>query len=96
MSARRKKQSPQRKGSPNEAGPTSPPAEGGQSGGGGAGPRDRLLTLPEVEERTRHKKSWIYEQIRAGRFPPGHKLGRRRVWWETEVERAIRGWLRPA
>lgn len=52
-------------------------------------PRDRRLNINEVSELTRHKKSWIYEKIKAKRFPRGHKIGPKRFWYESEVDEAM-------
>jgi predicted DNA-binding transcriptional regulator AlpA len=57
---------------------------------------DQLLTLKEVLELVRHKKSWLYEKIEEELFPPGSKIGRRRFWRRSEVEEALRRLLVPA
>lgn len=59
-------------------------------------PGDRLLTITEVAERVRHKKSWIYKMIGKKEFPEGLRIGRRRFWWQSEVDAAIHWLLRPA
>ena len=47
---------------------------------------ERMLRLAEVEERLARKKSWIYAEIDAGRFPPPDD-GR---WYASEVARYLR------
>lgn len=47
----------------------------------------RILRFKEVSQRTGLKHSWIYAQIRAGKFPPPIVLGKRaRGWIESEVD----------
>lgn len=55
-----------------------------------------LMTVAEVCRRLRHGRTWLYEQIRAGRFPPGACIGRRRFWRRREVEEALRAMLIPS
>lgn len=46
----------------------------------------RLIRLPAVEQRTCQRKTKIYEQIRAGKFPRPVRIGKRAVaWWEHEI-----------
>ena len=42
---------------------------------------DHMLTLAEVEATLRRKKSWIYAEVKAGRFPAPDE-GR---WYASEV-----------
>ncbi|HID9655240.1 TPA: helix-turn-helix transcriptional regulator [Serratia marcescens] len=47
----------------------------------------KLIRLPEVIKRTGFGKTWIYELIRAGRFPSQVKIGERAVAFiESEVD----------
>ncbi|MFJ5372856.1 helix-turn-helix transcriptional regulator [Pectobacterium versatile] len=47
----------------------------------------RLIRLPEVKRRTGFGKMWIYELIKAGRFPSQVKTGVRAVAFiESEVD----------
>lgn len=53
---------------------------------------ERLLRLSAVEEIVGAKKSWIYEEIREGRFPRPRKLSpysRRRGWLLSDIQ----GWI---
>ena len=48
---------------------------------------DRLMTRPEVEERTSLSTTSIYRLMRAGTFPEPNKIGPRAVRWrESEIE----------
>lgn len=47
---------------------------------------ERLLRLPEVEEKVGYKKTWIYAEVDAGRFPPPDD-GR---WYLSEINRYLR------
>jgi len=40
-----------------------------------------LLCREEVEKRYSVSRSWIYSQMRAGRFPEPVKIGKRAVRW---------------
>lgn len=51
---------------------------------------ERLLRLPEVENRTGLKKSAIYAGMRAGTFPDCIKLGPRAAAWASS---AIDDWI---
>lgn len=45
-------------------------------------PADRAARLPEVLQITGKSKTTLYEDIRAGRFPAGFRIGKRaRAWW---------------
>lgn len=47
----------------------------------------RILRLPQVKDRTGRSKSWIYEAIDNGEFPPQIKLSKRTVGWlESDIE----------
>lgn len=48
--------------------------------------QERMLRLAEVEEKVARKKSWIYAEIDAGRFPTPDD-GR---WYLSEVNRYLR------
>ena len=56
-------------------------------------PERRLLRIPEVLARIGMRRSWLYKEMSAGRFPRCIKAGRASVWdsWAIEqyvVERA--------
>jgi prophage regulatory protein len=51
---------------------------------------DRVLRLPEVERVTGLKRSTIYRDIQAGRFPPPVKLGKQASGWKAS---AIAAWI---
>ena len=42
-----------------------------------------LMRREEVEERFGISRSWIYGEMRAGRFPKPVKIGRRSVRWRV-------------
>ena len=44
----------------------------------------RIIRMPEVVERTGFSRTWIYELIRAGKFPRQHKIGQRAVGFSSE------------
>jgi prophage regulatory protein len=47
---------------------------------------DRAMRLPELVDRLGMSRSWVYEEIAAGRFPKPVKIGARAsVWLESEV-----------
>ncbi|WP_318372681.1 AlpA family transcriptional regulator [Enterobacter sp.] len=49
--------------------------------------KQRFIRLPEVIRRTGFGKTWIYELIKAGRFPSQVKTGVRAVAFiESEVD----------
>lgn len=51
------------------------------------GPKERFLRMPEVEQATGTRKSFIYAAARRGTFPQPVKLGRRMtVWIASEVD----------
>jgi prophage regulatory protein len=47
---------------------------------------DRLLPLSKVEEMVGYGKTWIYEEIRAGRFPKPLKFGSSSRWSLLQVQ----------
>ncbi|MEI7306198.1 helix-turn-helix transcriptional regulator [Pectobacterium atrosepticum] len=50
----------------------------------------KLIRLPEVIRRTGFGKTWIYELIKAGRFPAQIKTGMRAIAFiESEVDEWI-------
>jgi predicted DNA-binding transcriptional regulator AlpA len=52
---------------------------------------ERLLDLPAIMRRIPVARSTIFEWMRLGEFPAGHKIGkRRRVWKESEISAFIR------
>lgn len=53
---------------------------------------NRLLRLPEVQERVSLGRSTIWLWIKEGRFPNGKKLSSRvTVWLESDIEAFVRG-----
>ena len=47
----------------------------------------RILRRPEVEARVGHKRSWIYDQMEANRFPRPVEIGMGSVgWFEDEID----------
>ncbi|KHS78730.1 MULTISPECIES: helix-turn-helix transcriptional regulator [Pectobacteriaceae] len=52
--------------------------------------KNRLIRLPEVIRRTGFGKTWIYELIKAGRFPTQVKTGVRAVAF---IESEIDSWI---
>ena len=47
---------------------------------------ERALRLPEVVRRVGMSRAWIYDEIKAGRFPRPVKIGvRASAWLESEV-----------
>jgi prophage regulatory protein len=55
---------------------------------------NRLLRVQQVEAATGFRRSWIYEMVRRGQFPPPVKLGRSSAWIEAEVEAYIDAQIR--
>lgn len=51
---------------------------------------ERLLRLRQIQDRTGFRRTWIYAEILAGRFPRPRKLGRSSVWPESEIDTWIR------
>ncbi|MEB4591217.1 AlpA family phage regulatory protein [Candidatus Thiothrix sp. Deng01] len=59
--------------------------------GGIPQPHDRAARLPEVLQLTGKSKTTLYEDIRAGRFPAGFRIGKRaRAWW---LNADVMAWL---
>jgi predicted DNA-binding transcriptional regulator AlpA len=79
-----KGRTPDDPGPPATAGPTGPLAPG-----------DRLIKRDEVLELACHGKSWLYDKIERGLFPPGYIIGRNRFWLLSEVIAALNRLLRP-
>ncbi|MGM3173272.1 helix-turn-helix transcriptional regulator [Dickeya lacustris] len=52
--------------------------------------KQRFIRLPEVIRRTGFGKTWIYELIKAGRFPTQVKTGVRAVAF---IESEIDAWI---
>lgn len=50
----------------------------------------RLINLKEVSHKTSVGKSWIYAEMREGRFPKPIKLAERCVRW---LEREVDDWI---
>lgn len=51
---------------------------------------DRVVRLREATQIVGLRRSAVYEMRKAGRFPTGFKIGKARVWWESE----LLDWLR--
>lgn len=51
---------------------------------------NRIIDLPEVIERTSHKRSSIYSMVANNEFPKPIKLSARRVGW---VESEVNDWI---
>ncbi|WP_219851846.1 helix-turn-helix transcriptional regulator [Methylibium rhizosphaerae] len=72
--------------------PSAPSAPGSRI----TAPRERLLRLPEVEQRTGLKKSSIYAGMRSGTFPRCVTIGHRAVAWpESLIDTWIASRLSP-
>lgn len=52
-------------------------------------PPRQILRLPEVMRRTGMRKSWIYREAAAGRFPAPSRIGRASGW----DSRAVDAWI---
>jgi len=50
---------------------------------------EAFMTLRDVQARTRHSKTTLYEAIRDGKFPKPLKRGRRSLWRKSQVDAAI-------
>ena len=48
--------------------------------------QERLLRLTQVEDMTGFKKSYLYREKNAGRFPEPVKIGTTSRWKESEVK----------
>ena len=44
----------------------------------------RIMRLPEVLEMIGMRRTWLFDEIKAGRFPSGIKLGVRARGWTVE------------
>lgn len=55
---------------------------------------ERMLTLAAVEEITGFKKSYIYREMKAGKFPQAVKRGSTTRWKSNEVESWAIAWFR--
>lgn len=52
-----------------------------------APPGERGLRLPEVVQRVGMSRAWIYDEIKAGRFPRPVKIGTRAsAWLASEID----------
>ncbi|MFI0458548.1 MAG: helix-turn-helix transcriptional regulator [Candidatus Thiodiazotropha endolucinida] len=50
----------------------------------------RILRLPQVIDRTGRSKSWIYDAMKTGDFPPQVKLSKQAVGWlEADIDQWI-------
>ncbi|MEW8349342.1 MAG: AlpA family transcriptional regulator [Candidatus Thiodiazotropha taylori] len=50
----------------------------------------RILRLPKVIDRIGYSRSWIYNAISTGTFPPPIHLGARAVGWlESDIDEWI-------
>jgi len=56
----------------------------------------RFLRLDDLIELTGLSKSYLYQKIASGEFPPPVKVGRRSLWVSDEVERVMSLWLSEA
>ncbi len=48
------------------------------------------LTFAQLQKRVPLSRTWIYKQIRAGRFPRPIKFGAKSLWVLREVEDYLR------
>lgn len=46
----------------------------------------RFFKMKDVVHETTLHRATIYRKIESGNFPPGHLIGARRVWTESEIE----------
>jgi prophage regulatory protein len=53
----------------------------------------RFLRLKDLIEHTGMSKSYLYQKIASGEFPPPVKLGRSSVWILDEVEQVMALWV---
>ncbi|WP_163650720.1 helix-turn-helix domain-containing protein [Modicisalibacter sp. 'Wilcox'] len=47
---------------------------------------ERLLPLPELENKVGFKRSKLYSLIGTGAFPPGKMIQGKRLWRESEID----------
>ncbi len=52
---------------------------------------EELLSLERVRHITGMGTTFIYGEIKAGRFPKSIRIGRRALWIQSEVQGWIRG-----
>lgn len=52
---------------------------------------EELLSLERVRAATGMGTTFIYGEIKAGRFPKSIRVGRRALWIQSEVQGWIRG-----
>ncbi|PKH71834.1 AlpA family transcriptional regulator [Stenotrophomonas sp. Betaine-02u-21] len=57
---------------------------------GAAETLEELLSLERVRAATGMGTTFIYGEIKAGRFPKSIRVGRRALWIQSEVQ----GWIR--
>lgn len=53
---------------------------------GGSAPLEYMMSLAEVEAITKRKKSWIYREVRAKRFPAPDDGS----WYASEIQTYLR------
>jgi len=58
---------------------------------GAAETLEELLSLERVRAATGMGTTFIYGEIKAGRFPKSIRVGRRALWIQSEVQGWIRG-----
>ncbi len=46
----------------------------------------RLLRIKSVLEKTDRSKTFVYREMKAGRFPKPGKYGRSSLWLESEID----------
>jgi len=51
---------------------------------------DRLIGINKVLEKYGVSETTLRNRINAGKFPGPKKDGRRSLWWESEVDEALR------
>lgn len=50
---------------------------------------EAFMTLRDVQARTRHSKTTLYEAIRDGKYPKPRKRGKRSLWLKSEIDAAL-------
>ena len=53
---------------------------------------ENYITMADVLRIMRCCRATIYNLISAGRFPQGSKIGKQRVWRESDVRRIAEAW----